>query len=130
GQRAAEGQISKQIETSVGPTVAEAVQQTLQSASSKGGMTTASIVGVVLLLFGASGVFVQLQSSLNTIWGCPPKSGGGVRGFFRSRLLSFLMVLGVGFLLLVSLAVGTSLTAASSYLAPQETSLYQVLNQF
>jgi len=68
-----------------------------------------TIVGVVALLFGAAGVFGQLQDSLNTIWEVKAKPGGGIWGLVRQRFLSFSMVLGVGFLLLVSLALSTAL---------------------
>jgi len=130
GEKAAQGQIAKQIETAVGTTVAEAVQQTLESASHGSGGTTASIVGAVLLLFGASGVFVQLQSSLNTIWECPANNeGGGVWGFIRGRLVSFGMVVVIGFLLLASLVVSTAISAMSNYLAPGQTAIYQLVNQ-
>ena len=64
----------------------------------------ATVVGIVIALFGASGVFGQLQDALNTIWGVKPKPGAGVWGFIRARFLSFSMVGGVCFLLLVSLA--------------------------
>ena len=64
----------------------------------------ATIIGILLALFGASGVFGQLQNALNTIWGVKAKPGAGIVGFIRSRFLSFAMVAGVCFLLLVSLA--------------------------
>jgi len=108
--------------------VAEAIGKTIESARESSG-TAASIIGIALLVFGASGVFVQLQNSLNTIWEVPPKTSGGVWGFIRTRLLSFAMVLGVGFLLLVSLVISTALSAMSNYLAPGQTAVYQVLNQ-
>src|SRR4051812_28058273 len=117
GPQAAEGQISSEIENAVGTEVATAIEKTIESARQASG-TAASIVGIALLLVGASGVFVQLQDSLNKIWDVPAKDTGGVWGFIRHRLLSFAMVLGVGFLLLVSLVVSTALSALSNYLAP------------
>jgi membrane protein len=129
GEKAAQGQIATQIESAVGPTVAAAIETTLQSARDSASSTTASIIGVVILLFGASGVFVQLQSSLNAIWEVPTQKSGGLWGFFRTRLLSFAMVLGIGFLLLVSLIVSTALSAINGYLAPGQTAFYQILNQ-
>ncbi len=129
GEKAAQGQIAKQIETAVGSTVADAIQTTLKSASDAAGSTTASIIGVVILFFGAGGVFVQLQSSLNAIWDVPPQKTGGLWGLIRARLLSFAMVLGVGFLLLVSLVVTTALSAMTSYLAPGQVAVYQLLNE-
>jgi membrane protein len=82
-----------------------------------------------MLLFGASGVFVQLESSLNRIWEAPPNPSGGIWSFIRTRLVSFAMVLGIGFLLLVSLIVSTGLSAVSSYIAPGQAAVYQIVNQ-
>jgi membrane protein len=78
----------------------------VQNASNKpktGMFSTA--LGMIFLLFGAGGVVGQLQTSLNTVWGVTPKAGQGIWGFVRQRFVSFAMVLGIGFLLLVSLAV-------------------------
>ena len=72
-------------------------------------------IGVLLALFGASGVFGQLQDALNTIWGVKVKPGGGIWGFLRSRFLSFAMVGGVCFLLLVSLTLESVLKGFSHY---------------
>jgi membrane protein len=129
GQEAASGRISEQISDAVGPTVGDAIQKTLENTRNSGGSTASTIIGVVVLLIGASGVFVQLQNSLNKIWEVPAKETGGVWGFIRTRLLSFAMVLGVGFLLLVSLIISTVLSALSNYLAPGQTALYQIVNQ-
>jgi membrane protein len=71
------------------------------------------VIGVALALFGASGVFGQLQDALNTIWGIKPKPGSGIWGFLRSRFLSFAMVGGICFLLLVSLTLESVLKAFS-----------------
>ena len=76
----------------------------------------ATTIGVIVGLFGASGVFGQLQEALNTIWGVKPKPGGGIWAFVRSRFLSFAMVGGVCFLLLVSLTVETILRGLNDYL--------------
>jgi membrane protein len=76
----------------------------------------ATIVGILLALFGASGVFGQLQNALNTIWGVKAKPGAGIVGFIRSRFLSFAMVAGVCFLLLVSLAFESLLKGFSRYI--------------
>src|SRR5437016_1634459 len=72
-KKAAEGRIAGEIENTVGPEVADAVEQMLHNAGGAAGTATASVVGIVLLIFGASGVFVQLQGSLNAIWECPTK---------------------------------------------------------
>jgi len=67
----------------------------------------ATALGTVLLLVGAGGVVGQLQDSLNTIWGVAPKTGRGMFGFLKDRFVSYSLVLGVGFLLLVSLVIST-----------------------
>jgi membrane protein len=89
------------------------VRDIAQNASHPGKGTLATVVGIALALFGASGVFGQLQDALNTIWGVKPKPGSGIREFLRARFLSFAMVAGVCFLLLVSLVIEAILKAAS-----------------
>jgi membrane protein len=125
----ARGQIAHELEIVFGPEVSEAVANTLGSARVSQSSTTASIIGVVVLLFGASGVFVQLENSLNKIWEVPVKAGGGVWRFARRRLLSFAMVLGIGLLLLTSLIVSVVLAAMSRYVAPGQTFAYDALNE-
>src|SRR5881394_3073783 len=75
----------------------------------------ATIIGILLTLFGASGVFGQLQDALNTIWGVKAKPEAGIGGFLRSRFLSFAMVGGICFLLLVSLTLESVLKGFSRY---------------
>ncbi len=87
-----------------------------KNAAEPGKGTWATIIGILLALFGASGVFAQLQASLNQIWGVKPKPGGGVLGFVRRRLLSFAMVGFICFLLLVSLVAQGVIKGLSGYL--------------
>jgi membrane protein len=82
----------------------------------QGGSIVATIIGVVTLLFGASGVFGELQDSLNTIWEVQPKPGLGFFATLKKRFFSFAMVLGVGFLLLVSLVISAALAALGGML--------------
>jgi len=91
------------------------VQQIAQKAAQPNKSSVATIIGIALALFGASGVFGQLQDALNTIWGVKAKPGLGIRGFLRSRFLSFTMVGGVCFLLLVSLVIEGLLKGFSHY---------------
>ena len=93
----------------------QVVQSIAQQASQPGKSTLATIIGVALALFGASGVFGQLQDALNTIWGVKAKPGRGVWGFLRTRFLSFAMVAGICFLLLVSLTLEGVLKGFSHY---------------
>ena len=116
GEEAARGEIIGQIQGLVGREGAEAIQAMIQNANRPGsGGVIATITGVIILLFGASGVFGQLQVALNTIWEVKPKPGNGIKSFFQSRFLSFAMVLVIGFLLLVSLVISAVLAAISSY---------------
>ena len=91
------------------------VQEIAQNAAQPGKGLLATIVGIALAIFGASGVFGQLQDALNTIWGVKPKPGGGLAGFLRTRFLSFAMVGGICFLMLVSLTLESVLKGFSHY---------------
>src|SRR4051812_29570740 len=93
----------------------QVVSDIAAEASKPGKSTIATIVGIALALFGASGVFGQLQDALNTIWGVKAKPGEGIMSFIRARFVSFAMLGGVFFLLLVSLTVEALLKAFSHY---------------
>ena len=93
---------------------AELGEMLSQQGEKKQGVFTAISAGLMLLI-GATGVFVQLQDSLNEIWEVKPKPGQGIMGFIRHRLLSFAMILGVGFLLLTSLLLSAGLSAVGKY---------------
>ncbi len=107
--------ITEQMSYFLDKSAVEVVQNIAQKASQPNKGLLATTIGVVLALFGASGVFGQLQDALNTIWGVKAKPGAGLGGFLRSRFLSFAMVGGVCFLLLVSLALESMLKGFSSY---------------
>ena len=98
----------------VGPEGAQVIKTMIEHASNPGSSVTAIIVGGVILLFGASGVFAELQDGLNTVWEVQPKPGRPVLTILRERFLSFAMVLGTCFLLLVSLVVSAVLTALTA----------------
>jgi membrane protein len=105
--------ITQQMSYFLDPSVVSVVQDIARKASESNKGIIATIMGIVLALFGASGVFGQLQDALNTIWGVKAKPGRGIWGFLRARFLSFGMVAGVCFLLLVSLAVEAMLKVFS-----------------
>jgi membrane protein len=115
GDEAARGQISQQISTVVGPQAGQAIEGLIANADapSKGILNT--IIGLATLLLGASGVFGELQSTLNHIWEVKPKPGRGIRGLLRDRFFSFSMVMGVAFLLLVSMVVSAVLVTVTGY---------------
>ncbi|MFN8473225.1 MAG: YihY/virulence factor BrkB family protein [Anaerolineae bacterium] len=132
GAEAARGQIMNSIGGLVGDQGAQGIQAMVQGASQqRTGGIVATIIGIVALLFGASGVFGALQDSLNTMWEVQPKPGRGIMGLIKSRFFSFTMVLGTGFLLLVSLIVSTGLSAFGAWLGnamPGGEGLWQVIN--
>src|SRR5213080_2972093 len=107
--------ITEQMSYFLDKSAVEVVQNIAQKAAQPNKSLLATIIGILLALFGASGVFGQLQDALNTIWGVKAKPGGGIWAFLRSRFLSFAMIGGVCFLLLVSLTLETVLKAFSHY---------------
>jgi len=121
GREAAQGMIASQIAHLVGEQGGEAIQTMVASANKPGVGTFGTIAGIVMLLFGAAGLFGQLQDALNTIWEVRPKEGRGVWGFIRDRFLSLTMVLGVAFLLLVSLVASSALAAVGGLLGNLQT---------
>ena len=99
----------------VGQESAEDLREMMvQQGEKKSGVFTAIAAGV-MLVFGATGVFIQLQDSLNEIWEVKAKAGQGIMGFIRHRVLSFAMVLGIAFLLLVSLLLTAAIAAMGAY---------------
>src|SRR5262249_39002088 len=118
GERAARGEILDQIEGTVGPGAGRAVQDVLRTTYHDGSSVIATIVGVFLLLFGASRVFVLLQDALDDIWHVTPNPDREWARMLRKRFVSFIVVLVIGFLLLMSLIVTAGLLAASKLLIP------------
>lgn len=111
---AVEGKVVAEIRGLVGRDGAEVVQTVMRNANDRGKGVISVVVGMVFLLVGATTVFVQLQTSLNRIWKVDSSLRlGAIQSFIKERLLSLAMVLGIGFLLLVSLLVNTALTAVS-----------------
>lgn len=111
-------QLVAQISETFNPQLADSIGQMLQNAptpSLSAGIVT-TIIGVATLLFGASNLFASLQDALNTVWGVKPRTDLGFMGVIRARFLSFAMILGVGFLLLVSLLLSAILAAATAFL--------------
>lgn len=117
GRAAAEGQIAGELGSVVGAQGAQAIESVIANAKNPGSGVLASVTGIIVLLFGASGVFGELQSSLDTVWEVQTKPGRGIWGVVKDRFFSFTMVLGVGFLLLVSLVVSAGLAAVGALLS-------------
>jgi len=117
GEEAAQGQIISQVEDLAGEAGAQAVRAAIDSARNAGNSVLATGLGAVTLLFGLWGVFGELQDALNSIWGVRSRSGGGVIGAIKRRFWSFTMVVGIGFLLLISLAASAWLAALGKFFA-------------
>lgn len=116
GQDAVRGQIVHQVDGLIGMEGGRAVQALLQGASNHSAGVLATVLGSITFLLGATGAFLELQYALNTIWRVAPKASAGLRDFLLQRLVSFGLVVAIGFLLLVSLAVSAALAAFSGWL--------------
>jgi membrane protein len=112
GQDAARGEIFGQLRGLMGDEAAKAVEGLLASLDKPAQSTTAAVIGVAVLLVGATSVFGELQDALDRIWRAPARDKeGGLWGLLRTRLLSFGMILGIAFLLMVSLVLGAVISA-------------------
>ena len=108
--------ITEQMSYFLDKSAVDMVQQIARQVSTPAKSALGGAIGFALALFGATGVFGQLQNALNIIWGVKAKPGGGLWGFVRSRFLSFALIAGIGFLLLVSLVIEAGIKAFSHYL--------------
>lgn len=118
GREAVQGRIVEEIRGLVGESGAEVIQSVIQNASEPESGWLSLAIGLVTLLIGATTVFVQLQDSLDQIWGVEAKpKRNAIWTFVKDRLLSLAMVLGIGFLLLVSLLINAALSAWSGWAA-------------
>ncbi len=115
GRQAAQGSVVAQIEGLVGYQGGKAIQSLLLDAAKPASSIFATALGVVTLLFGASGVFAELRDSLNLVWGVKSAGVMGLKGFVRYRFVSFMMVLAIGFLLMVSLVLSAAIAAAGKF---------------
>ena len=116
GRDAVEGTIFGQINGLVGATAAAQIQEIIRNASLSGKGTVTGIIGIITLVIGATTVFAEIQDTINTIWGLKPKPEKGWLKIVLDRLLSFSIVVSIGFLLLVSLVVTGLVEALSNRL--------------
>ena len=135
GHNAAEGDLVWQIQNLVGTAGADGIRALLEGARNTTHGIVATLLGLLTLFFGASGVLIELRDALNTIWEVPaPELTGNlarIKSFFQERLFSFALVLAIGFLLLVSLAVNAWIAALRSLsisVAPMYESALHVVN--
>ena len=131
GAEAARGQVAGELASILGSEAAQGAQAVIASGKEPQRGMLGAVVGIVTLFVGASGVFGQLQTSLNRVWEVKPKPDRGLWIQIKERFFSFTMVLGVAFLLLVSLVVSSVLSYFGTFLGatlPGGAFLWQVLN--
>jgi membrane protein len=118
GEDAARGAIVSQLQGLMGADAAKAVEGLLASVNKPSQGIVSTIIGIVLLLVGATTVFGELQDALDRIWRAPARKSSGLWGLLRARVLSFGLILGVGFLLMASLVLSAALAALGKWWAP------------
>ncbi|HRE09731.1 MAG TPA: YihY/virulence factor BrkB family protein [Ignavibacteria bacterium] len=123
GEDAAKGQVFSELKNLVGPDGAVMIETILKGASSKSTGIFAATLSIVLLILGSIGVFLELQESLNIIWGAELKPGKGLWLFIKNRLVSFSMVVATGFLLMVSLIISSLISIVNTFMGEQFPSL-------
>ena len=116
GREAAQGAIVAELGGMIGTNEASFLETMIASAGNVGSGLIGTAVGIVTFLLLVTGAVVELQDDLNIIWKAKPPASYGVLDFLKTRLVSFALLLGIGFLLLVSLVIDTGLTALGSYL--------------
>ena len=131
GEQAARRELFIQVSGMVGSEGGEAIQALVSAAHKSKTGAWATVIAVAMLFVGATGVFVQLQDALNSVWGVHRVSGRGLRNFIKDRLLSFALIAGIGFLLLVSLVLSAGLSALDKFmvgLLPAQETIWQEIN--
>lgn len=132
GEEAVTGELYGQINRLVGNEAAIQIQDAIKNVQLSDSNVFVTIFGVVMLLIGASGVFAEIQSSINFIWGLRAKPNKGLKKFIQNRIMSFSMIVSVGFLMLVSLMLNATLDVLNSrlkiYLADSTVYLFYIIN--
>jgi len=116
GEDAVRGTLFGQINGLVGNEAASQIQEAIKNVKLSGNSTFASVLSITILIIGASGVFAEIQNSINFIWGIRAKPKKGFIKFLKNRLMSFSMIATVGFLLMVGLVINTLMDMLSSKL--------------
>lgn len=129
GQKAVQGDIVYQVSNLVGPSGADAIQSMLAHARSPKAGVIATIIGFIVLFVSAAGVFTELRTALNRIWDIKAPQGSSWWTMIRNEFFSFTMIVGIGFLLLVSLLISAALTGIGKFVgAYLPVGLFQVAN--
>jgi membrane protein len=118
GVDAARGEVVTQLQGLMGDSAARAIQGMLQSADKPGHGLVSTLIGTALLIIGATTVFAELQDALDRIWRAPVRPRGGLWSLLRARLLSFGLILAIGFLILVSLLFSAAMAALGRWMGP------------
>lgn len=126
GNEAVQGKITSEIGGTIGVDGAQAIEEMIVNAALEESSTITVILGIGMLIFGATGVFFQLQKALNNIWSVRAKKNTFIDGMKR-RLLSFGLILIIGFLLLISLVLSSAIDVLSGYLANYYSEVSSVL---
>ncbi|MBE2218850.1 MAG: YihY/virulence factor BrkB family protein [Ignavibacteria bacterium] len=126
GEEAAKGQLFFELKNMIGSDGAQMMETIIKGASNTTTGIFATIFSVILLVFGSIGVFVELQESLNMVWGVEPKPGKGLKMFIRNRIISFSMVVATGFLLMVSLMINSAIALLNEFMAEMFPSLIPI----
>lgn len=131
GEEAARRELFSQVSGLVGSEGGEAIQALVSAANQPKTGGWATVIAVATLFVGATRVFVELQDALNSVWCVRRVSGRGLRNFIKDRLLSFALIVGIGFLLLVSLILSAGLSALGKFmvgLLPAQETIWQGIN--
>jgi len=117
GRQNVQERVIAQVQGVIGQAGAQAVAAMIQGAQNSSSGVLATVLSVILLLFSAAGVFVQLQGAFNTVWDVLPSKQGGFLNTLLARLEAVAMVIGVGFLLLISMLISTALSTVGTFAA-------------
>ncbi|AHM58905.1 ribonuclease bn [Flammeovirgaceae bacterium 311] len=116
GEAAVQGELSSEIGNMIGPDAASEVETMISNAYTNQNSTIATIIGIAVLIFGATGVFYQLQQSLNNVWNVEANENAGFMKLLKDRVTSFSVILVIGFLMLISLLLTTLLSVLSDFI--------------
>lgn len=128
GEDAVRTALTGQFQSLLGPLGSQAIETMLKGAGSQASGTLAAALGVILLLVAAVGVVAQLKDAINTIWETKEPEVAGLWWYARSYLISFAGIMGLGFLLAMSLVISTALSALSAWMGGGESLFWQAVN--
>jgi len=132
GNETVNNDLVNEISKSMGASTAAQISQILEKANESKATLWGSIVGVIILLIGATGVFVELQKTLNLIWQVKTVTQNGILPILKARLFSFGLILAIAFLLTISLVISTAIAAMSNWIkvdsSPFMISVFSIIN--